>query len=78
MSLWQLMGYIYIYREREREREDLIIYIHICLCVFLSAMPAQAGARRQAIIFENPLFDTSGILILEREIERERDKINYN
>ena len=30
------------------------------------------------IIFENPLFGTSGILILEREIERERDKINYN
>ena len=30
------------------------------------------------IVFENPLFDTSGILILEREIERERDKINYN
>jgi len=28
------------------------------------------------IIFENPLFGTSGILILEREIERERDKIN--
>ena len=26
------------------------------------------------IIFENPLFGTSGILILERE----RDKINYN
>ena len=30
------------------------------------------------IIFENPLFGTSGILILEREIERERNKINYN
>jgi len=30
------------------------------------------------IIFENPLFVTSGILTLEREIERERDKINYN
>ncbi len=30
------------------------------------------------IVFENPLFDTSGILTLEREIERERDKINYN
>ena len=30
------------------------------------------------IVFENPLFDTSGILTLEREIERERNKINYN
>ena len=34
------------------------------------------------IIFENPLFGTSGILTLEREIEREiereRNKINYN
>jgi len=30
------------------------------------------------IIFENPLFDTSVILTLEREIERERDKINYD
>ena len=30
------------------------------------------------IIFKNPLFGTSGILTLEREIERERNKINYN
>ena len=30
------------------------------------------------IVFENPLFDTSGVLTLEREIERERNKINYN
>jgi len=38
----------------------------------------RVGPQFILIVFENPLFDTSGILTLERETERERNKINYN